>query len=213
MAWYMCFPAAPACKPKLRVHVTIERRLFVDILKVGAGRMLLAAAKSVLTITIVTRLLAGFGNGGAGRLRHRRATGIHAVVAGLRGRRRIGADGRDGDRCGPGGAGTSHRMDVAARSCRSRWSFGFFGDAGRVLSGYLWINMFTERCRRARCEPSLISRPPHRCTRFVGLLGHRHVFFASQGAAKVIGPVLAQTARLVFIGIGGWWLTSHNAEP
>ena len=36
-------------------------------------------------------------------------------------------------------------------------------------------------------------------------------YFSSQGAAKVLGPVLAQTARLVFIVIGGWWLSTHNA--
>ena len=36
-------------------------------------------------------------------------------------------------------------------------------------------------------------------------------YFSSQGAAKVIGPVLAQTARLVFIGTGGWWLSTHDA--
>ena len=37
------------------------------------------------------------------------------------------------------------------------------------------------------------------------------MYFSSQGAAKVLGPVLAQTARLLFIGIGGWWLMSHGA--
>jgi hypothetical protein len=37
------------------------------------------------------------------------------------------------------------------------------------------------------------------------------MYFSSQGAAKVLGPVLAQTARLLFIAAGGWWLTGHNA--
>ena len=36
-------------------------------------------------------------------------------------------------------------------------------------------------------------------------------YFSSQGAAKVIGPVLAQTARLLFIGAGGWWLSTQGA--
>ena len=39
------------------------------------------------------------------------------------------------------------------------------------------------------------------------------MYFSSQGAAKVLGPVLAQTARLVFIAVGGWWLAAHNARP
>ena len=37
------------------------------------------------------------------------------------------------------------------------------------------------------------------------------MYFSSQGAAKVLGPVLAQTARLVFIAAGGWWLSTHDA--
>jgi hypothetical protein len=44
---------------------------------------------------------------------------------------------------------------------------------------------------------------------FIGLASS--MYFSSQGAAKVIGPVLAQTARLIFIGIGGWWLSTHDA--
>jgi hypothetical protein len=37
------------------------------------------------------------------------------------------------------------------------------------------------------------------------------MYFSSQGAAKVLGPVLAQSARLLFIGLGGWWLSIHQA--
>jgi hypothetical protein len=44
---------------------------------------------------------------------------------------------------------------------------------------------------------------------FIGLA--MSMYFSSQGAAKVLGPVLAQTARLLFIGIGGWWLSTPDA--
>ena len=44
---------------------------------------------------------------------------------------------------------------------------------------------------------------------FIGLASS--MYFSSQGAAKVVGPVLAQTARLLFIAVGGWWLSMHNA--
>jgi hypothetical protein len=44
---------------------------------------------------------------------------------------------------------------------------------------------------------------------FIGLA--ISMFFSSQGAAKVVGPVLAQSARLLFIAGGGWWLSMHNA--
>jgi hypothetical protein len=37
------------------------------------------------------------------------------------------------------------------------------------------------------------------------------MYFSSQGAAKVLGPVLAQSARLGFIAVGGFWLSTHNA--
>jgi Na+-driven multidrug efflux pump len=37
------------------------------------------------------------------------------------------------------------------------------------------------------------------------------LYLASQGAAKVGGPVLAGTARLLMVGIGGWWLVSIEA--
>jgi Na+-driven multidrug efflux pump len=37
------------------------------------------------------------------------------------------------------------------------------------------------------------------------------LYFASQGAAKVGGPVLAGTIRLLLVGLGGWWLASSGA--
>ena len=36
------------------------------------------------------------------------------------------------------------------------------------------------------------------------------MYFSSQGAAKIFGPVLAQTARLLFVAVGGWWLLRHE---
>ncbi|MGY3646137.1 hypothetical protein ACVWW2_001428 [Bradyrhizobium sp. LM4.3] len=44
---------------------------------------------------------------------------------------------------------------------------------------------------------------------FIGLAST--MYFSSQGAAKVIGPVLAQTARLIYIAAVGWWLSTHDA--
>jgi Na+-driven multidrug efflux pump len=37
------------------------------------------------------------------------------------------------------------------------------------------------------------------------------LYFSSQGAAKVGGPVLAGTVRLLMVGVGGWWLASSGA--
>ena len=36
------------------------------------------------------------------------------------------------------------------------------------------------------------------------------LYFASQGAGKVLGPVLAGTARLLVVAVGGWWLAGHG---
>ncbi len=39
------------------------------------------------------------------------------------------------------------------------------------------------------------------------------MYFSSQGAAKVLGPVLAQTARLVYHRtVLGWWLSTHDCH-
>jgi Na+-driven multidrug efflux pump len=37
------------------------------------------------------------------------------------------------------------------------------------------------------------------------------LYFSSQGAAKVGGPVLAGTIRLVLVALGGWWLAASGA--
>ena len=37
------------------------------------------------------------------------------------------------------------------------------------------------------------------------------LYFSAQGAAKVGGPVLAGTIRLLMVGIGGWWLSTSGA--
>jgi MATE family, multidrug efflux pump len=36
-------------------------------------------------------------------------------------------------------------------------------------------------------------------------------YFSSQGAAKVGGPVLAGTIRLLLVAVGGWWLAASGA--
>jgi hypothetical protein len=45
---------------------------------------------------------------------------------------------------------------------------------------------------------------------FIGL--NISLYFSSQGAAKILGPVLAQSARLVFIVVGGTWLVAIDAQ-
>ena len=72
----------------------------------------------------------------------------------------------------------------------------------------LWVNIFTDDPSvRAASRQYLSTAAPMYA--FIGL--SISMYFSSQGAAKVVGPVLAQTARLVFVAAGGWWLSTHDA--
>ena len=39
------------------------------------------------------------------------------------------------------------------------------------------------------------------------------LYFASQGAGKVLGPVLASFLRLAVVAVAGWWLARNQATP
>jgi Na+-driven multidrug efflux pump len=72
----------------------------------------------------------------------------------------------------------------------------------------LWVNIFTHDASvRAASHQYMSTAAPMYA--FIGLASS--MYFSSQGAAKVLGPVLAQTARLIFIAGGGWWLSTHDA--
>src|SRR6267143_4848291 len=72
----------------------------------------------------------------------------------------------------------------------------------------LWVNIFTDDASvRVASRQYLSTAAPMYA--FIGLA--MSMYFSSQGAAKVVGPVLAQSARLLFIALGGWWLSMHGA--
>jgi len=72
----------------------------------------------------------------------------------------------------------------------------------------LWVDIFTrDPGVRAASRQYLSTAAPMYA--FIGL--SISMYFSSQGAAKVLGPVLAQTARLIFVAAGGWWLSLHGA--
>ena len=110
------------------------------------------------------------------------------------------------------GALGAERIARARRIC---WIAGFvaFVSVGAVASFIavfpdIWVNLFTDDASvRAASRQYLSTAAPMYA--FLGL--STTCYFSSQGAAKVIGPVLAQTARLLFIGTGGWWLSTHDA--
>ena len=102
-----------------------------------------------------------------------------------------------------------------ARARRIAWTAGLVSFVSVGLIGTfiaifpdLWVNIFTsDPGVRAASRQYLSTAAPMYA--FIGLA--MSMYFSSQGAAKVIGPVLAQSARLLFIGGGGWWLSTHDA--
>jgi Na+-driven multidrug efflux pump len=102
-----------------------------------------------------------------------------------------------------------------ARARRIAWtagcvSFVSVGLIATVIAIFpdLWVNIFTnDPGVRAASRQYLYTAAPMYA--FIGL--SISMYFSSQGAAKVLGPVLAQTARLVFVAVGGGWLLMHEA--
>ena len=201
MSWYL-FSGRARVIPKIR-GLRIRWAMFIDILKVGAISCF-SPLQSVLTISIFTYMLASFGTeilagyGIGARLEFMLtsisfAVGIATVpMVGMA----IGAE----------------RIARARRIC---WIAGVvaFVSVGAVASFIavfpdIWVNLFTDDASvRAASRQYLSTAAPMYA--FLGLA--TTCYFSSQGAAKVIGPVLAQTARLLFIGTGGWWLSTHGA--
>jgi Na+-driven multidrug efflux pump len=107
---------------------------------------------------------------------------------------------------GAGRVGRARRIAWTA-GCVAFASVGFFGTLIAIFPD-LWVDIFaSDPGVRAASRQYLSTAAPMYA--FIGL--SIAMYFSSQGAAKVFGPVLAQTARLLFISIGSWWLTSHGA--
>ncbi len=202
LAWYIL-----SGRSRLTLQVsafTFQRDMFFDILKVGAISCL-APLQSVLAILIFTRIVASFGPealagyGIGARLEFLLvpisfALGVASIpVVGMA----IGAG-------------------LVTRARRAAWTAG--GLAGLLvglvgltvwIAPDLWIGLFTqnESVRTAARSYFAWAGPAY------GFFGFGVcLYFASQGAAKVGGPVIAGTARLLMVLVGGWWLASSGAE-
>lgn len=183
--------------------VPLSREMFFDILKVGAVAAL-SPLQSVLTVLIVTRLvaahgteaLAGYGIGA--RLEFLLVPIAFAV----------------GVSCVPMVGMAIGARDVA-RARKVAWTGALFSGVALGIIGVavallpdLWASLFTADPRvRATADLYLHLAGPAFGPFGVGLC----LYFASQGAGKVLQPVLANTLRLVIIVFGGWWLTVISA--
>src|SRR5437764_1561727 len=201
MGWYL-FSGRGRVIPKIS-GLRIQWTMFADILKVGAVSCF-SPLQSVLTISIFTHLLAQFGTevlagyGIGARLEFMLtsiafAVGIASVpMVGMA----IGAD----------------RVAPARRVALAAGCLGFapVGVVGNVIALFpdLWVDIFTrDPGVRAASHQYLSTAAPMYA--FIGL--SISMYFSSQGAAKVLGPVLAPTARLLFVATGGWWLSMPEA--
>jgi putative MATE family efflux protein len=201
MAWYI-FSGRARVAPKLR-GLRIQRGMFFDILKVGAVSCF-SPLQSVLTVTIFTHMLADFGTEilagyGIGARLEFMLTSIAFAVG-------IASVPMVGMAIGAGRVKRARHIAWIAGLV----SFVSVGAVGTVIAIFpgLWVDLFTnDPGVRAASEQYLRAAAPMYA--FIGL--SISMYFSSQGAAKVLGPVLAQTARLIFVAGGGWWLMAQQA--
>ncbi len=175
-----------------------------DILRVGAVACL-SSFQSVLTVLILTRLVARFGDealagyGIGSRLEFLLipitfAIGVSLVPM----------------------VGMAIGANNAARARRAAWTGGAFaflitGVVG--LAGWLfpegWARLFTsDPAVIAATRSYLVWAGPTFGFYGLGLC----LYFAAQGAGRLIGPVLAGSLRLMVIALGGWWLVANDHQ-
>ena len=203
MGWYL-FSGRARVVPKIW-GLRIQAPMFFDILKVGAVSCF-SPLQSVLTISIFTHMLARFGTAtlagyGIGARLEFMLTSV-AFAVGIASVPMIGM---------------AIGAEKIARARRIAWTAGLIsfvsvGAIGSIVAVFpdLWVDIFTHDANvREASRHYLATAAP--CYAFIGLASS--MYFSSQGAAKVLGPVLAQSARLVFIACGGWYLSNHGATP
>ena len=156
--WWYLFSGRARIVPKIR-GLKIQRAMFFDILKVGAGLVLFAAAIGADHLDLHPH--AGrLRHRDPRRLRHRRAAGIHADLDRVRGRHRLGADDRHVDRRRPHRSRTADRLDRGRDLvCDSSASSGPSSRSSRICGS------ICSRRIRACARPAInICRPRRRCT-------------------------------------------------
>ncbi|MBN8980838.1 MAG: MATE family efflux transporter [Rhizobiales bacterium] len=202
MAWYL-LSGRSRVKLNFR-NFKFHRSMFYDILKVGAVACL-SPLQVVLTITYFTHMLAAFGTEvlagyGIGARLEFMLTSL-AFAVGMASVPMIGMS------IGAGRIVRARRIAWTAGAT----SFAIVGAFGTFIAIFpgVWVSIFTDNpAVRAASREYLSTAAP--MFAFIGL--SISLYFSSQGAAKVVGPVLGQTARLAFIVVGGWWLTRIGAS-
>lgn len=177
---------------------------FADILKVG-GIACLSSVQSVATVVIFTRIVGQFGapalaGYGVGARLEFLLTPL-AFSVGVAAVPMVGM---------AIGAGEVRRARQVA------WTAGalagaFSGAVGVLIAIHppLWTSLFTQD-REVAGQAALYLRWAGPAFFFLGMA--MALYFAAQGAAKIVGPVLAQSVRLAVVICGGVWL-AHARAP
>jgi putative MATE family efflux protein len=182
---------------------TFQRDMFIDILKVGAVSCL-SPLQSVLAILIFTKILAGFGTATlAGYGMGSRLEFLLIPIAFAFGVASVPM------------VGMAMGAGLVSRARQVAWTAGAAAGLSVGLVGLIvaidpamWVSLFTsDRSVTAAANSYFAWAGPAFGFFGMGVC----LYFASQGAAKVGGPVLAGTVRLLMVGLGGWWLVSIDA--
>jgi Na+-driven multidrug efflux pump len=190
---------------RLTLHLqgfALQRSLFVDILRVGAVACL-SPVQSVLATLIFTGLLAQLGTealAGYG-IGQRLEFLLIPIAFGIG----VAAVPMVGMAMGAGQVARARRVAWVAAGV-SAFNLAVIG-AVVTLAPDLWARLFTQdEAVLAYARQYLVTAGP--AFPFFGL--GLTLYFASQGAGQVIGPVLAGTVRLVLVAGVGWWLAQHQ---
>ena len=181
----------------------LQGRMFADILRVGAVACL-SPVQSVLAILIFTGLLAqkgtealaGYGIG------QRLEFLLIPIAFGIG----VASVPMVGMAIGAGQVARARRVAWVAGAV-SAFNLGLIG-AVVTLAPDAWARLFTQdEAVLSYARQYLVTTGPAFAFFGLGLT----LYFASQGAGQVIGPVLAGTVRLILVAGAGYWLAQQQA--
>ncbi|MFN3856982.1 MAG: MATE family efflux transporter [Caulobacter sp.] len=193
----------PTARVRLRLRGPLSREHFLDILRVG-GPAMLSPIQTVATILVITSIAARFGvetlaGYGIGSRLEFLLVPI-AFSVGVASLPMVGMAIGAGD---------------VARARKVAWTAGAMGAAGLggiglllALAPGLWVSIFTHD-PGVHAAASMYLRFSGPAFVFFGL--SLALYFSSQGAGRIMGPLLAGTARLGVIALGGWMLVQAQA--
>lgn len=203
LAWYLLMSGRGRLRLKPGAFAP-NREMFADILRVGAIACL-SPLQTVLTVLIFTALVARFGTvalagyGIGARLEFLLipiafSVGIAAVPM----------------------VGMAIGAQQVARARRVAWSAAGLAAAALgavglvvILAPEAWSGLFTADAAVIEAARQYLIAAGAGFPFFgFGLC----LYFASQGAGKLLGPVLTGSLRLLIVAAGGWWLTAIGAE-